>query len=157
MTPRQRRLTLVIGILAGVSIATALAVNAFRDNVTGYFVPGDVIAGKVRPGEAFKMGGMVVKGSVQRAPGSLEVHFTVTDGEEHNVPVRYTGVLPDLFREGTGVVARGQLRADGTFVAEEVLAKHDENYMPPNVGMKKRPGESRADSTAVPTHAPTGS
>jgi cytochrome c-type biogenesis protein CcmE len=152
-------MTLVIGILAGVSIATALAVSAFRNNVTGYFVPGDVAAGKVRPGEPFKIGGMVVKGSVQREPGSLEVHFTVTDGDEHNVPVRYTGVLPDLFREGTGVVASGQLRADGTFMAQEVLAKHDEKYMPPNVGgnLKRRHGESRADTAPPPSNSPTGS
>jgi len=158
MTPRQRRLTLVLGILAGVSVATALAVSAFRQNVTGYFVPAEVAAGKVRPGEPFKMGGMVAKGSVQRAPGSLEVHFIVTDFK-HDVPVTYDKVLPDLFREGTGVVAHGQLRADGTFVADEVLAKHDEKYMPPEMGgvLKRRHGESRADTAAAPaTHSPTG-
>lgn len=142
MTPRQRRMTLVIGILAGVSVATALAVNAFRENVTGYFVPADVAAGKVRVGEDFKMGGMVVKGSVHRVPGSMEVHFVVTDFKDE-VPVTYTGVLPDLFREGTGVVTRGRLRPDGTFVAEEVLAKHDEKYMPPKIGPAPVHGESR--------------
>lgn len=154
MTPRQRRMTLVIGILAGVSIATALAVNAFRDNVTGYYVPGDIAAGKVRPGEPFKLGGMVTKGSVRRAPGSLEVHFTVTDMATHYVPVEYTGVLPDLFREGTGVVAHGKLLPDGTFLADEVLAKHDEKYMPPNVGgnLPRRHGELR--DTAIAPASP---
>jgi cytochrome c-type biogenesis protein CcmE len=152
MTPRQRRLTLVFGILAGVGIATALAVNAFRDNVTGYFLPADVTAGKVRPGEPFKIGGMVMRGSVQRAPGSLEVRFTVTDEQAHDVPVTYTGVLPDLFREGTGVVAHGHLNTQGTFLADEVLAKHDEKYMPPQMGgaLKRRHGESRADAVPAP-------
>lgn len=154
MTPRQRRMTLVIGILAGVSMATALAVNAFRENVTGYYVPTAVAAGKVRVGEPFKMGGMVVKGSVQRAPGSMEVHFLVTDFK-HEVPVTYTGVLPDLFREGTGVVTHGRLTADGTFVADEVLAKHDEKYMPPSIGPAPRHGESRAG--LIPPQPSTGS
>jgi cytochrome c-type biogenesis protein CcmE len=154
MTPRQRRLTLVIGIVAGVSVATALAVSAFRDNVTGYYVPGDIAAGKVRSGTDFKLGGMVTQGSVQRAPGSLEVHFKVTDMATHDVAVSYTGVLPDLFREGTGVVAHGRLLSDGTFLADEVLAKHDEKYMPPKVGTAApRHGESRA-GLQTPTTAP---
>ncbi len=131
MTPRQRRLTLVIGILAGVSIAGALALTAFRENVTFFFDPSQVVQGKVTEGEHFRLGGMVSRGSIQRAPGSLEVRFLVTDFA-HEVPVSYTGVLPDLFREGQGVVANGRL-VNGTFVAEEVLAKHDEKYMPPPV------------------------
>jgi len=132
MTPRQRRMTLVLGIVAGVGIAGALALNAFRDNVMFFFDPSQVVAGQVTQGERFRLGGMVTAGSVQRAPGSLEVRFTVTDFK-HDVPVSYTGVLPDLFREGQGVVAHGKLVADGTFVADEVLAKHDEKYMPPEV------------------------
>jgi hypothetical protein len=99
MTPRQRRLTLVIGILAGVSIAGALALTAFRENVTFFFDPSQVAQGKVTDGEHFRLGGMVSKGSIQREPGSLEVRFVVTDFA-HEVPVSYTGVLPDLFREG---------------------------------------------------------
>ena len=147
MTPRQRRMTLVVGILAGVSIAGTLALSAFRQNVTFFFDPTQVVAGQVPAGEHFRLGGMVTKGSVQRTPGSLEVHFVVTD-LRHDVPVSYTGVLPDLFREGTGVVAHGRMRNDGTFVAEEVLAKHDEKYMPPEVArsLKKRHGESRAEA-----------
>jgi cytochrome c-type biogenesis protein CcmE len=149
MTPRQRRMTLVFSILAGVSIAGVLALSAFRQNVTFFFDPTEVAAGKVRDGEHFRLGGMVTQGSVQRAPGSLEVRFVVTDFK-HDVPVTYTGVLPDLFREGTGVVAHGRMRGDGTFVADEVLAKHDEKYMPPQVArsLKKRHGESRAETGA---------
>jgi cytochrome c-type biogenesis protein CcmE len=138
-------MTLVAGILAGVSIAGALALSAFRQNVTFFFDPSQVAAGKVPPGERFRLGGMVTDGSLHRVPGSLEVHFVVTDFS-HQVAVVYTGVLPDLFREGAGVVAHGRLRADGTFVADEVLAKHDEKYMPPAVArsLKRRNGESRA-------------
>jgi cytochrome c-type biogenesis protein CcmE len=149
MTPRRRRLLLVLGIVAGVSIAGALALSAFRQNVMFFFDPSQVVAGRVPAGERFRLGGMVKEGSLQRAAGSLEVHFVVTDFN-HEVPVTYDHVLPDLFREGAGVVAHGRLRADGTFVADEVLAKHDEKYMPPEVArsLKRRHGESRADAAA---------
>jgi len=151
MTPRRRRMALVLGIVAGVAIAGALALSAFRQNVTFFFDPTQVAAGKVPAGERFRLGGMVTQGSLQRAPGSLEVRFLVTDFS-HDVPVSYTGVLPDLFREGAGVVAHGRMRTDGTFVADEVLAKHDEKYMPPEVArsLKRRHGESRANATAAP-------
>jgi len=144
-------MVLVIGIVGGVSIAGALALSAFRQTVTFFFDPTQVAAGQVPAGERFRLGGMVTQGSLHRAPGSLEVRFVVTDFS-HDVPVSYTGVLPDLFREGAGVVAHGQMRHDGTFVADEVLAKHDEKYMPPEVArsLKKRHGESRADATAPP-------
>jgi cytochrome c-type biogenesis protein CcmE len=132
VTPRQRRLTLVVGILAGVSIAGALALSAFRDNVMFFFDPSMIAAGTAPVEQRFRLGGMVADNSVQRAPGSLEVQFVVTDFA-HEVPVRYTGVLPDLFREGQGVVAHGRLNTEGVFVADQVLAKHDENYMPPEV------------------------
>ena len=158
MTPRQRRMTLVISILAGVSLAGALALSAFKKNVTFFFDPTQVAAGQVPAGERFRLGGMVTEGSLHREPGSLEVRFVVTDFS-HQVPVSYTGVLPDLFREGAGVVAHGRLRGDGTFVADEVLAKHDEKYMPPEVArsLKKRHGESRQEATpaaAGPESAP---
>ena len=155
MTPRQRRMTLIVGILAGVSVAGALALSAFRQNVTFFFDPSQVASGKVPPGERFRLGGMVTEGSLHRVPGSLEVRFVVTDFS-HKVPVLYSGVLPDLFREGAGVVAHGRLRADGTFVADEVLAKHDEKYMPPEVArsLKRRHGESRAETESAP--APAG-
>jgi len=147
MTPRQRRMTLVFGIIAGVGIAGALALSAFRSNVTFFFDPTAVAAGQVKSGEHFRLGGMVTKGSVKRQPCSLEVRFVVTDFK-HNVPVSYTGVLPDLFREGTGVVAHGHMDGKGTFVADEVLAKHDEKYMPPEVAhsLKRRHGEAREEA-----------
>ena len=132
MTPRRRRMILVVGVLVGVSIAGALTLRALRENVMFFFDPSQVAAGQAPPGERFRLGGMVTKGSVHRAAGSLEVDFVVTDFR-HDLPVRYTGVLPDLFREGQGVVAEGKLRGDGVFVASSVLAKHDEKYMPPEV------------------------
>ncbi len=132
MTPRRRRMVLVGGIVAGVGLAAALALTAFRQNVTFFFVPSQVLAGKVHAGEGFRLGGMVTKGSIHRVPGSLEIHFTVTD-YKHTVPVVYTGVLPDLFRQGQGVIAHGHMNSRGVFVADQVLAKHDEKYMPPEM------------------------
>jgi len=132
MTARQRRMFLVGLILLGVGGATALALTAFQENLLYFFSPSDVTAGKAPEGRVFRIGGMVTQGSVQRAPGSMEVRFVLTDYAK-NVTVSYSGLLPDLFREGQGVVARGKLGADGVFTAEEVLAKHDENYMPPDV------------------------
>jgi cytochrome c-type biogenesis protein CcmE len=155
MTPRRRRLWLVVGILAGVSISGALALSAFRRNVTFFFDPTQVAAGQVPPGQAFRLGGMVKEGSLRRVPGSLEVHFVVTDFNRE-VPVAFAHVLPDLFREGAGVVAHGSLAADGTFQADEVLAKHDEKYMPPEVArsLKRRHGESRTEGTDATAAAP---
>jgi cytochrome c-type biogenesis protein CcmE len=152
MTPRRRRLILVLGIVVGVSIAGTLALSAFRRNVTFFFDPTQVAAGQVPTGERFRLGGMVTQGSLHRAAGSLEVRFVVTDFS-HEVPVSYTGVLPDLFREGAGVVAHGRLGGDGTFVADEVLAKHDEKYMPPEVArsLKRRHGDSRAEPVGPAT------
>ncbi len=132
MTPRRKRLLAVLAILAGVGIATALAMLAFRDNLLYFYNPTQVLAGDAPEGRKFRIGGMVTAGSVQRTPGSLEVRFIVTD-YRNSIPVRYEGLLPDLFREGQGVVAHGRIDAAGQFVADEVLAKHDENYMPPEV------------------------
>jgi cytochrome c-type biogenesis protein CcmE len=156
MTPRQRRMSLVGGIVVGVGIAGALALSAFRSNVTFFFDPTAVAAGQVKNGEHFRLGGMVTKGSVKRTPGSLEVHFVVTDFK-HDVPVTYSGVLPDLFREGTGVVAHGTMQTDGTFRADEVLAKHDEKYMPPEVAksLKRRHGEAREGALDAPEGGPS--
>jgi cytochrome c-type biogenesis protein CcmE len=140
MTPtRKRRLFLVLGILAGVGIAAALALSAFQKNVMFFFDPTQVVAGEVKPGQRFRLGGMVSEGSFKRQPGSLEVSFVVTDFK-NQLPVRYTGVLPDLFREGQGVVAHGRIGTDGVFVADEVLAKHDEKYMPPEVARSLKKG-----------------
>ena len=143
MTPtRRRRLYWVLGILAGVAIAGTLALQAFRSNVMFFFDPSQIVAGEVKSGQRFRMGGMVEKGSLVRQPGSLDVRFAVTDFKQ-TVHVRYSGVLPDLFREGAGVVAHGRLATDGDFVADEVLAKHDEKYMPPEVARSLKKGEPR--------------
>lgn len=132
MTPaRRKRLLLVIAIIVGVGIATGLAMKALRANVMFFFDPSDVAAGKAPNGDRFRLGGMVVKGSIEKTPGTLNVRFQVTDFK-HTVPVTYDKILPDLFREGQGVVAHGHMK-DGVFVADEVLAKHDEKYMPPEV------------------------
>jgi cytochrome c-type biogenesis protein CcmE len=134
---------MVLGIVGGVGIASALALSAFRQNVTFYFVPTQVAAGEAPVEQRFRLGGMVSSGSVQRSPGSLDVHFTVTDCQRE-VPVTYTGVLPDLFREGQGVIAHGRLNRNGVFVADEVLAKHDEKYMPPNMAQSMKDGRGCA-------------
>src|SRR5580692_12570240 len=139
MTPRRRRLFWVLGIVAGVGLAGALALRAFQQNVMFYFDPSRIAAGEVKPGQRFRLGGMVEQGSLARTPGSREVRFVVTDFK-HQVPVRYDNVLPDLFREGAGVVAHGRLDASGIFVADEVLAKHDEKYMPPEVARSLQQG-----------------
>jgi cytochrome c-type biogenesis protein CcmE len=151
MTARRRRLYWVLGIVAGVGISSGLALRAFQQNVMFYFDPSRIAAGQVKPGQRFRLGGMVEPGSLRRTPGSLEVRFVVTDFH-HQVPVRYAKVLPDLFREGAGVVAHGRLDADGTFVADEVLAKHDEKYMPPEVARSLQAGKSAAAGAASETH-----
>ena len=143
MTPRQRRTTLVLLIVCGVGLAGALALRAFRENVMFYFDPSKVAAGQVKAGQRFRLGGMVVKGSVQRQAGTLNVRFVVTDFA-HSVPVTYANVLPDLFKEGAGVVALGRMNGSGVFVADEVLAKHDEKYMPPEVARSLKQGQAAA-------------
>jgi cytochrome c-type biogenesis protein CcmE len=132
MTPRRKRLMVVLGILGGVAASVSLAVMASRENIMFYFDPSQVAEGKAPAAKRFRIGGMVVKGSVTRNPGDLQVRFVLSDFA-HEVPVEYTGVLPDLFREGQGIIAHGTLNSRGTFVADEVLAKHDEKYMPPEV------------------------
>lgn len=134
MTPKkQRRLAFAITLLLAGGGAAALAVYALQDNILFFYSPSDIAAHpeKVPEGRAFRIGGLVEKGSVKREQG-LEVHFVVTDGK-NAVPVDYSGVLPDLFREGQGVVAMGTRSSSGVFLAREVLAKHDEKYMPPEV------------------------
>jgi cytochrome c-type biogenesis protein CcmE len=132
MTPRRKRLYAVIAIVAGVGAATALAMRAFNDNLLYFYNPTQVLAGDAPQGRTFRIGGMVTEGSLKRTEGTLAVQFVVTD-YKHSVPVHYEGLLPDLFREGQGVIAHGHLTPTGEFVADEVLAKHDENYMPPEV------------------------
>ena len=130
MKPRHKRLLLVGVGLAGVAVAAVLVLNAFRSNLVFFFTPTQVAAKEAPAGTAFRVGGMVEKGSVERMEDGFTVRFRVTDTAK-TIPVVYKGILPDLFREGKGVVAQGKLSADGVFMADQVLAKHDENYMPP--------------------------
>jgi cytochrome c-type biogenesis protein CcmE len=132
MLPRRKRMVLIGVVLAGVAVSATLALRAFQENLLYFFSPTQVVAGEAPSDRSFRLGGMVLEDSVARASGSLTVSFVVTDFV-NSVPVEYTGVLPDLFQEGKGVVTRGQLDASGRFVAAEVLAKHDENYMAPEV------------------------
>ena len=128
MKPRQKRIALIVGGLASLAIAAVLALNALDSNIALYVTPSEVAAGKAPQGKAFRIGGLVKEGSVKRQ--DMTVHFVVTDTVKE-IPVAYTGILPDLFRDGKGAVVQGRLGSDGVFVATEVLAKHDENYMPP--------------------------
>jgi cytochrome c-type biogenesis protein CcmE len=130
MKPRHKRLVLVAAGLAALAVAAALVLNAFRSNLVFFFTPSQIAAGEAPKDRAFRVGGMVESGSLKRQADGLTVHFVVTDTAQ-SVPVAYKGILPDLFREGKGVVAEGRLGADGVFRADQVLAKHDENYMPP--------------------------
>jgi len=147
MTRRGKRMMLVAVLLLGVGTAVSLTLMALRENVSFFFSPTQVMAGEAPQGYPFRVGGLVADGSVQRASDSLNVRFLVTDGA-HTVPVSYTGILPDLFREGQGIVARGRLQPDGVFLAEEVLAKHDENYMPPEVADALKKGTPMANPHA---------
>jgi cytochrome c-type biogenesis protein CcmE len=135
----------VAAILVGVGIATAFALQAFEKNMLYYYSPTQILAGEAPDTRSIRVGGLVENGSVQREPGSLEVRFTLTDFA-NTVGVSYTGVLPDLFREGQGIIARGKLTDQNLFVAEEVLAKHDENYMPPEVKDSLKPHADAAQA-----------
>lgn len=128
MKPRYKRAAIVLGGLVALGLAATLVLSAFQSNLVFFFTPSQVAGGEAPKDRTFRVGGMVKAGSVKR--NSMTIDFVVTD-TAREVPVSYTGILPDLFREGKGVVAQGKLGADGRFVASEVLAKHDENYMPP--------------------------
>ena len=130
MKPRHKRIAMVAGGLAALAIAAGLVLAAFQQNLVFFFTPSQVAANEAPQGRTFRIGGMVETGSVRRQPDGLTVRFMVTDTAK-SIPVEYRGALPDLFREGKGVVAQGRVGADGVFTASEVLAKHDENYMPP--------------------------
>jgi cytochrome c-type biogenesis protein CcmE len=156
MTPRQKRMVTVVAILAGVGIATTFALKAFNQNLLFFYNPSQISAGEAPVNRTFRLGGLVQNHSLHREPGSMEVTFIVTDFQKE-IKVSYTGVLPDLFREGQGIIARGKL--DGNrFVAEEVLAKHDENYMPPEVKDSLKPHMDAANNkpgdAAAPPPAP---
>ena len=130
MKPRHRRFAWIAAGVAVLGLAVALVLNAFQSNLVFFFTPSQVVAKEAPQGRPFRIGGLVEAGSLQRMPNSLDVKFIVTDTAQR-LPVTYNGMLPDLFKEGKGVVAQGSVGPDGVFRATEVLAKHDENYMPP--------------------------
>lgn len=133
MKPARRQRLILIGLMVlGTGIATAFALKSFNENLMYFFPPTDVVEGKAPKDALFRLGGMVIKGSVERPGKGMMVRFKLTDFKKE-VTVEYTGILPDLFREGQGIIAHGKLNAQGVFIAEEVLAKHDENYMPPEI------------------------
>lgn len=141
MKPARKQRLMLIGLMViGAGLATAFALKSFNENLMYFFSTSDVVEGKAPKDALFRLGGMVIKGSVERPNDGLMVRFKLTDFSK-DVTVEYTGILPDLFREGQGIVAHGKLNAQGVFIAEEVLAKHDENYMPPEVkgSLKNQP------------------
>jgi cytochrome c-type biogenesis protein CcmE len=151
MTPKRRnRIVLIVLVLAGVGIAAGFALNAFNENLMFFYQPSQVIAGEAPAGRLIRVGGLVTTGSVERQSDGLTVKFDITDNAE-TITVQYTGILPDLFREGQGIVAHGRLQQDQLFIADEVLAKHDENYMPPEVAdaLKKTHEEGTAGATTT--------
>jgi cytochrome c-type biogenesis protein CcmE len=147
---RKKRLLIILAILAGVAIAVALALSALQQNINLFYTPTQIANGEAPQDTRIRAGGMVAKDSLKRTGDSLDVEFVVTDFAK-NVTIRYRGILPDLFREGQGIVALGKLNADGVLIADEVLAKHDENYMPPEVTKAlKDSGQLPASGQAQP-------
>ena len=154
MNKRSRRKVLVIAIVFGVGLAAVLGLTAFEENLLYFYSPTQIKAGEAPKTHSFRVGGLVVDGSVRRAKDSLKVQFDLTDNTE-TMTVEYTGILPDLFREGQGIVAMGGLQ-DGQFVAQEVLAKHDENYMPPEVADALKKAEQAAKAKGIKAKAING-
>lgn len=146
MKPRHKKFALVIGGLSLLGIATALVLNAFQSNLVFFYTPTQIVKKEAPIDRSFRIGGLVEAGSIQRQPDGLTVRFIVTDTAQR-VPVMYKGILPDLFKEGKGAVAQGKLGADGVFVADQVLAKHDENYMPPEAAKALKDAAKAAEQT----------
>jgi cytochrome c-type biogenesis protein CcmE len=145
MKPRHKRLAIIGGIVGAVAVAAGLVLNAFQSNLVFFYSPSQIAANEAPTSRTFRLGGLVKEGSVKR-DGTV-VQFAVTDTAK-TIAVQYQGILPDLFKEGKGVVAQGQLRDDGVFVAREVLAKHDENYMPPEAGEALKRAQQANDKIA---------
>ena len=143
MKTRHKRITLIVGGLAVLGAVVALVLNAFQSNLVFFFSPTQVAAGEAPKGKPFRVGGMVKEGSIQREADAVTLRFVITDTEK-DLSVAYKGILPDLFKEGKGAVAQGKLGEDGVFVATEVLAKHDENYMPPEAAQAVGDAHARA-------------
>lgn len=152
---RSRRKLLVIVVLFGVSLATVLALSAFQQNLLYFYSPTQIKAGEAPKDRPFRVGGLVVKGSVKRSnehDNKLDVKFVVTDNH-YSIPISYSGILPDLFREGQGIVAMGKMNSSGLFVASEVLAKHDEKYMPPEVAAELKVSAAAKAAAAAKAEA----
>jgi cytochrome c-type biogenesis protein CcmE len=147
LKPRTRRALWIVSGLAALGVAATLVLNAFQSNLVFFFTPSQVVSNEAPHGRSFRIGGLVEAGSVVRDKDALTVRFRVTDTAK-TIPVTYTGILPDLFREGKGVVAQGKLGSDGVFHANEVLAKHDENYMPPEAAEALKKAGHPIDKTA---------
>lgn len=147
MKTRHKRMAFILVGLAGLAVAAGLVLNALNSNLALYISPTDVMAGNAPKDKAFRLGGMVVEGSLKRQNDGLTVHFDVTDNVK-TIPVAFTGILPDLFKEGTGMVAQGKM-IDGMFKATEVLAKHDENYMSPQVAAMMEKGKKANQAAGV--------
>lgn len=145
---RKKRLMIILGLLAGVAVAVGLALSALQQNINLFYTPSQIASGEAPADTRIRAGGMVEKGSLQRSADSLDVRFVVTDFK-HEVTVTYRGILPDLFREGQGIVALGKVNADGVVVADEVLAKHDEKYMPPEVTKALKDSGKMSDSGKI--------
>jgi len=144
MRPKHQRLTLVAVALLAIAAAALLAMWGLKDRAAYFYTPTDVAAGKAAAGQPIRLGGMVEKGSIERLRDGVTVRFRIED-QDARVPVEFRGILPDLFKEGSGAVAEGRLRADGTFAADNILAKHDERYMPPELG--NQAAEHKASET----------
>ena len=156
MKPRTKRAMAVVLALVALGVASALVLQAFQSNLVFFFSPSQVMANEAPRERSFRVGGLVEQGSVEREAQGLTVRFKVTD-TAHAIPVTYTGLLPDLFKEGKGVVAQGKLGADGVFHADQVLAKHDENYMPPEAAEAlKNAANTKEQSTATLAMPPAG-
>lgn len=155
MKPRQKRFVFIAVAVAAVAVAVGLVLYALRGNVNLYFTPTQVFDNEVPKGRSFRIGGLVEKGSVKYEKNGLTVNFVITDTHK-SIPVVYKGILPDLFKEGKGVVAQGTVDAGGVMRADEVLAKHDENYMPPEAAdaLKKAQAANAADAAAETSRAP---
>ncbi len=154
MKPRHKRFVFIAVGIAGVAVAVGLVLYALRGNVNLYFTPTQVYNNEVPSGRSFRIGGLVEEGSVKREKDGLTVNFVITDTHK-SIPVVYKGILPDLFKEGKGVVAQGKVQTNGVMLADEVLAKHDENYMPPEAAdaLKKAKAENAADAAAAAIEA----
>jgi len=155
MKPRQKRFMFIVVAVAALAVVVGLVLNALEQNVSLYFTPTQVFNNEAPQGRSFRIGGLVEEGSVKRQADGLTVHFVITD-KHKSIPVVYKGILPDLFSEGKGVVAQGKVETDGVMHADEVLAKHDENYMPPEAAdaLKKAEAANASAVAATPASAP---